>query len=134
MQEPIPPDPPEVPKRFIPLGSVRPPPKKSPFNHVQLPTPGGNPTILSSSIVLHEPASPQIQPLPDIYTTCPELKMFKPLIALPPLMSNETPSMLSNKVLNTDSRADSEKPNGEFDPDTALLRPYVIFCGIMIFF
>jgi hypothetical protein len=63
-------------RHFLSLGSSFPiPPQKPPFGAFPPPT-------LSSSFVAPNPVPP-VSHLPDIYTTCPELRKFTPLFSLP---------------------------------------------------
>ena len=52
--------------------------------------------------------------LPDIFTTCPELKTFKPIINLP---------LSFQSVVTIEDNEDPEA----FNPEAKILRPYVLF-------
>ena len=110
-------------KTWIPLGSVnRLPPKK------QFPSLGrhglGDPSaIATASFQLPQMAtrSPPLIPLPDIYTTCPELRNFKPL-HLPTIGTLDPPVLATTSTPGSVLR--SSPTEKKFDPNEQILRPY----------
>ena len=99
-------------RKFIPLGSPTKLATKRAF-------PGTGPAghgsdVVTASFMLIDKKKPEPTKLPDIFTTCPELRNFKPLIAIPGV-----------SPLNTDAQATDGKLDGKFDPDKPILRPYV---------
>ena len=71
---------------------------------------------IDQSPMTAEAPSPNIpnprQPLPDIYTLCPDLRSFHSDLELPELSPIDRP---------TESSAET------FDPDAQIIRPYVLF-------
>ena len=105
-------------RKFIPLGgAARLPPKKA--------FPGGlgqpsqSDIVTASFLVVDQPKTVPVK-LPDIYTTCPELRNFKPLMTLPGVGTLDTPVLES-----TPKPASSSSSGSKFDPDKQILRPYV---------
>ena len=108
-------------RKFIPLGpSARLPPKK--LFPGTVPPPNQSDSITTSFAVVdrHKPVPVK---LPDIYTTCPELRNFKPFMALPPVGTTDSATTES-----TTAAKESGNSTSGFDPNEPCLRPYVYAC------
>ena len=131
-------------KKYIPLGQV----SRRNFNlrldsKVQ---PSSSATErLSASFLIPEvqPKSFRPNPLPDIYTTCPELRQFKPVLDLPSALAGDTPDdaspmpqmQIPQKFISSKSSPLSPATPDEcsFDPEAPILHPYVFFNNISFF-
>jgi hypothetical protein len=98
-------------RRFMPLGGDLPIHDKKPFSG----NPSFSPSRLSTSFVATRPSPSPAPPLPDIYTTCPELRKFTPLFALKPDPPPEPPRFVycPLPVFHV------------FNPNLPIIRPYV---------
>lgn len=135
---------PEPGRKFLPLGSV----SHRAISKGLHQTTTKSPSVFTTSFVSREqPTTPSLSPLPDIYTTCPELRQFKPLMTLPEmnihqtnysnatnsqfLQNNQPPSLSSGVHLANDTQnLEDQKPirfpeNSDFDPNEQILKPYV---------
>ena len=65
--------------------------------------------------------------LPDIFTTCPELKEFQNMLNFP----KKIDTSCSNDQSNTNFTKSS---SSNFDPDSLLINPYVFFFFKFLFF
>lgn len=135
---------PEPGRKFLPLGSV----SHRAISKGLHQTTTKSPSVFTTSFVSREqPTTPSLSPLPDIYTTCPELRQFKPLMTLPEMnihqtnysnatnsqfLQNNQPPVLSSGVhlANDTQNLEDQKPirfpeNSDFDPNEQILKPYV---------
>lgn len=134
--------PPEPGRKFLPLGATS-------YRALQkgLPVSSQRPSssIFTTSFVNTEipKTSPTVR-LPDIYTTCPELRQFKPIIPIPGMCfpSAELPSFeySENKNSGLSSHLHFSHPStiniedkpyiipetGDFDPNEHILKPYAL--------
>ncbi|OHT04353.1 hypothetical protein TRFO_28108 [Tritrichomonas foetus] len=112
---------PEPGRKFLPLGATSHRAQVSKGLVPQKPSP----SAITGSFVSREPQSkptPVLQ-LPDIYTTCPELRQFKPIMTLPDMtIHSPQPSLLAGE-----SAPSSQHNKSSFDPNEAILKPYVAF-------
>lgn len=129
---------PEPGRKFLPLGSV----SHRAITKGLHQTTTKSPSVFTTSFVsCEQPTPPVISPLPDIYTTCPELRQFKPIMTLPGMPihqsnyssasnSNNQNPLLSQGIqiphhLNDQKNKYSE--NSNFDPNEQILKPFVFY-------
>ena len=121
-------------KKYLPLGQVSRRQIRNIDPKVQPSTPATE-KLSASFYVQGQPHGFRPNPLPDIYTTCPELRQFKPALNLPLV------SELNNDVPQEDDAAQQPKITknktfpvvhthgaeiiSSFDPNAAVLKPYV---------
>ena len=99
-------------RKFIPLGAPTKLATKRQFPGTG--SAGHGSEVVTASFMLVDKKNRAPTKLPDIFTTCPELRHFKPIIAIPGV-----------SALNPDAQAKDEKSDGKFDPEKPILRPYV---------
>lgn len=115
----------ENPKRtWIPLGSAHRLPPKKQFPSLR---PTGLPdasALATASFQVPQTVtrSPPVVQLPDIYTTCPELRNFKPLMTLPTIGTLDPPMLATTSTPGSLLR--SSPTEKKFDPNEQILRPY----------
>ena len=100
---------------------------------------------LSASFIIPEvqPKTFHPNPLPDIYTTCSELRQFKPVLDLPSVLAIDQPDDASpmpqlpppQKLTSSKSTPLSPATPDEcsFDPEASILHPYVFYINNSFF-
>ena len=125
---PLPHRPNEPGRKFLPLGATS--------HRAQVSkglTPKPSPSVFTASFISREtPSSPPVTKLPDIYTTCPELRQFKPIMNLPDMTigdkSQPGAHLFPQRNDANDDLGQKQNNNGnssKFDPTESILKPYV---------
>ena len=104
-------------RRFIPLTGTPKSAHRPQFPGVAaLPT--GSDVMTTSFMAIEQPKT--VPPkLPDIFTTCPELRNFKPIISLPDVAA------IGERAQEAPGESDAHSSGSKFDPNEPILRPYV---------
>lgn len=134
---------PEPGRKFLPLGGVSHRAIQKGLHQATQ----KSPSVFTTSFVSREqPTTPVLSPLPDIYTTCPELRQFKPIMTLPDmplhqsnysntanpqaLLNNQPPLLSPGMQIPQNPQHLNDKKtklteNSDFDPNEQVLKPYV---------
>lgn len=123
-------------KKYLPLGQVSKRIHRTNDPRIQHTTPATEKLSASFFGTDMQPKSlhPSPSPLPDIYTTCPELRQFKPLFTLSShddtpneavLMPPTPQKMPKEQSVPPPPPTSIIAPPNSFDPEAPILHPYV---------